>query len=140
MLVPICPGLHPDIYRQPRSWYHRGRGKPLARAFVICRHLSLRCASRRAQSGGTTLSDPIGSSPTNVEVAASSLSSVPSLAPAPQSPQDQLFKATFHHAAIGIAIVDLTGRVLEVNRALEEMLGYDEGELIGKRSAEFSYA
>jgi diguanylate cyclase (GGDEF)-like protein/PAS domain S-box-containing protein len=39
------------------------------------------------------------------------------------------FRAVFAGAAIGIAVADTTGRILEVNPALCEMLGYGEEEL-----------
>ena len=40
------------------------------------------------------------------------------------------FRAAFEHAAIGMAIVDLDGRFLKVNRALTQIVGYDEAELL----------
>jgi PAS domain S-box-containing protein len=40
------------------------------------------------------------------------------------------FRGAFEHAAIGMAIVDLDGRFLKVNRALTQILGYDEAELL----------
>src|SRR5262249_10184728 len=39
------------------------------------------------------------------------------------------FRAVFTGAATGIAVADTTGRILEVNPALCEMLGYREEEL-----------
>jgi len=40
------------------------------------------------------------------------------------------FRAAFDHAAIGMAIVDLDGRFLQVNPALLNIVGYDEVELL----------
>jgi PAS domain S-box-containing protein len=40
------------------------------------------------------------------------------------------FRAAFDHAAIGMAIVDLNGRFLQVNPALLNIVGYDEAELL----------
>jgi len=40
------------------------------------------------------------------------------------------FRATFDHAAIGKALVDLDGRWLKVNRALCQIVGYSEAELL----------
>lgn len=40
------------------------------------------------------------------------------------------FRAAFDHAAIGMAIVDLDGRFLQVNSALLNIVGYDETELL----------
>jgi two-component system phosphate regulon sensor histidine kinase PhoR len=40
-----------------------------------------------------------------------------------------LWQLMLHHSPIGMAVVDLEGRLIMVNRALSEMLGYDEAEL-----------
>jgi PAS domain S-box-containing protein len=40
------------------------------------------------------------------------------------------FRGAFEHAAIGMAIIDLDGRFLKVNRALTQIVGYDEDELL----------
>jgi len=44
---------------------------------------------------------------------------------------EERFRAVFAEAAIGIGLADLTGRIVEINRAWEEMLGYDPGEMVG---------
>ncbi|WP_027347046.1 putative bifunctional diguanylate cyclase/phosphodiesterase [Hamadaea tsunoensis] len=49
------------------------------------------------------------------------------------------FKAVFADAAIGIGIGDLSGRILEVNQALCEMLGYSVEELRGLKAADFTH-
>lgn len=41
------------------------------------------------------------------------------------------FRRIFAEVPIGIAVVDLDGHLLQVNKAFSEMLGYDEQELIG---------
>jgi diguanylate cyclase (GGDEF)-like protein/PAS domain S-box-containing protein len=41
------------------------------------------------------------------------------------------FRAVFNRAGIGIAWVDLEGRIIEANPALQAMLGYDSGTLVG---------
>ena len=48
-----------------------------------------------------------------------------------KSPGDvaDLWRLMLHHSPIGMTVVDLDGRLLMVNRALSEMLGYDEAEL-----------
>lgn len=50
-----------------------------------------------------------------------------SLSPPPDS---ALFENAFHHAAIGMALVDPAGRILRANQALQKMLGYSEAELL----------
>jgi len=47
------------------------------------------------------------------------------------------FRALFNKAAIGIAIVDALGHVLESNQALETMLGYNEKDMLGKYFTDF---
>jgi len=44
---------------------------------------------------------------------------------------EERFRNVFENAPIGMAIVALDGRTIQVNRALCEMLGYDEDELLG---------
>lgn len=47
------------------------------------------------------------------------------------SESEQLFRATFEKAAVGVAHMSTNGRWLRVNRAVCEILGYSEEELIG---------
>lgn len=44
----------------------------------------------------------------------------------------------FDEAPVGMAIVLLDGTIIKVNRVLRELLGYDEGELIGAHEETFS--
>jgi PAS domain S-box-containing protein len=44
---------------------------------------------------------------------------------------ERRFESSFRDAAIGMAIVGTDGRWLQANRALCELLGYSEGELLG---------
>jgi PAS domain S-box-containing protein len=46
---------------------------------------------------------------------------------------EERFRAVFAEAASGIGLADLEGRIVEINRAWEEMLGYDRGEMVGMR-------
>jgi len=46
-----------------------------------------------------------------------------------QQPHERLFRSMFENAAIGIALLDSQGRLIESNRSLQEMLGYDSQEL-----------
>lgn len=52
---------------------------------------------------------------------------------------DTRFQAIFHHAAIGIALVDMGGHAVESNPALQRMLGYSAEELAGRRFEEFTH-
>ena len=53
---------------------------------------------------------------------------------------DRRFRAIFDAAAIGIALIDLTGRITESNAALQQLLGYSATELRGKTFVELTYA
>jgi PAS domain S-box-containing protein len=47
------------------------------------------------------------------------------------------FHAIFDQAAIGIVLADRMGRLLQVNRAMERMFGYEPGEMLGKFAVSF---
>jgi PAS domain S-box-containing protein len=49
------------------------------------------------------------------------------------------FRAIFESSAVGISRVDRDGRVVEVNPAIERILGYTTRELRGRRFAEISH-
>jgi PAS domain S-box-containing protein len=49
------------------------------------------------------------------------------------------FRKTFENAAIGIAIGDEEGRILESNPAFQAMMGYDEEDLRGRHFAEYTH-
>ncbi|MEV6970091.1 EAL domain-containing protein [Hamadaea sp. NPDC051192] len=49
------------------------------------------------------------------------------------------FKAVFADAAIGIGIGDLSGRIMEVNQSLSEMLGYSIDELRELSASDFAH-
>lgn len=51
----------------------------------------------------------------------------------------QRFQAIFDEAAMGIVQTDLNGRILDCNRALQELLGYTESELMGCFLNDFSH-
>ena len=48
-------------------------------------------------------------------------------------------RAIFHNAAVGIAVADLNGTLVETNPALQKMLGYTATELVGVRFADFTH-
>jgi PAS domain S-box-containing protein len=52
---------------------------------------------------------------------------------------EERFRAMFDSAAIGTGVLDLRGRVVTSNPALEQMLGYDKDELAGKSAAELTH-
>ncbi len=49
------------------------------------------------------------------------------------------FEATFEHAPVGLAHVDMAGRILLANRRLGEMLGYAREALVGRTVRELSH-
>ena len=53
--------------------------------------------------------------------------------------EDSLFRTLFQKAAMGMAIVDASGRFVEYNPRLGTMLGYDKQELINRHFTEFTH-
>lgn len=51
---------------------------------------------------------------------------------------EEKFRTTFHNAPIGMAINDLDGNLLQVNRQICKMLGYSEKELLEKTLKELT--
>jgi diguanylate cyclase (GGDEF)-like protein/PAS domain S-box-containing protein len=51
----------------------------------------------------------------------------------------QMFRASFHAAAIGKAIISVTGLCVEVNGAFAAMLGYSTGEMVGMHFSDFTH-
>ena len=49
------------------------------------------------------------------------------------------FRDAFDHAPIGMALVDLDDKILHVNQALCNMLGYPQDQLVSRKFAEFTY-
>ena len=47
------------------------------------------------------------------------------------------FEATFAGSLTGMLLMDLDGRIIDSNPAIEKLLGYDHGELDGRRTSEF---
>ncbi len=52
---------------------------------------------------------------------------------------EERFRAMFDSAAIGTGVLDLDGRVVTSNRALEQMLGYTKDELANLTAAELTH-
>jgi hypothetical protein len=52
---------------------------------------------------------------------------------------EERFRAIFRSAGIGIAILDLHGRILESNLAAQAMLGYSEAELMGMAFSDYTH-
>lgn len=50
-----------------------------------------------------------------------------------------LFSSIFQCSAIGMTVIDRTGRLVAVNPALQALLGYDEQELVGTSCADISH-
>ncbi|MCP3104303.1 PAS domain S-box protein [Myxococcus sp. K15C18031901] len=53
--------------------------------------------------------------------------------------REELFRAAFEHAPIGLSLVDLDGRFLTVNEALCAMLGYSRAELLQRTFQDITY-
>ena len=49
------------------------------------------------------------------------------------------FRSAFEHAAIGMALTTLDGRVLQSNPAFAAMLGYEPVDLVGRRMSDFAF-
>ncbi len=52
---------------------------------------------------------------------------------------EERFRAMFDSAAIGTGVLDLEGKVVTSNRALEQMLGYTKEELVSLTAAELTH-
>jgi PAS domain S-box-containing protein len=52
---------------------------------------------------------------------------------------EERFRTAFANAPIGIGLIDIDGRWLEVNRALSGLLGYSQRELVGRMPWELSH-
>jgi PAS domain S-box-containing protein len=52
---------------------------------------------------------------------------------------EQRFRAIFDGAPVGISLIDREGRYVAVNRVRQEMLGYTEAELMGRRYQDLTY-
>jgi PAS domain S-box-containing protein len=52
---------------------------------------------------------------------------------------EERFRAMFESAAIGTGVLDLEGRIVTSNRALEQMLGFTKEELEGQTAAELTH-
>ncbi|MGE8721759.1 PAS domain S-box protein [Leptospira terpstrae] len=52
---------------------------------------------------------------------------------------EERFRMSFDNAGVGVCILNLDGRFVRANKKLESMLGYDEKELIGRKTNEFAY-
>jgi PAS domain S-box-containing protein len=53
---------------------------------------------------------------------------------------EKRFRTIFERTAVGIALVDMEGRLIECNPALQEMFGYRKEELLTKDFSEFIHA
>ncbi len=53
--------------------------------------------------------------------------------------KEELFRKTFSHAAVGMAVIDLKGNITQVNKSLCDYLGYSEKQLLDKSFDQFSH-
>lgn len=58
---------------------------------------------------------------------------------AAQETGEDRFRMAMRASGIGMAIVDLQGRWVEINPALESLLGYSSAEMVGRTTAEFTH-
>ena len=52
---------------------------------------------------------------------------------------DRRFRGAFEHTAVGMALMDMNGRWMQVNKALCQMSGYSESELLSKTFQEMTH-
>ena len=52
---------------------------------------------------------------------------------------ESVFRAVFETAGVGIGLADSDGRILQINSAFADMLGYEIGELVGKKIADITH-
>jgi PAS domain S-box-containing protein len=52
---------------------------------------------------------------------------------------EELFRTVFESAPLGVAIADNDGRFTRANKALQQALGYDEAEIVGKHFTEITH-
>jgi PAS domain S-box-containing protein len=52
---------------------------------------------------------------------------------------EERFHSIFHSTALGIKVLDVAGNIIQTNKAFQEMIGYSEIELLGRRFSEFLY-
>ena len=50
---------------------------------------------------------------------------------------EELFRSSFEHGPLGMGMADHTGKILQVNRVVCEILGYSEDELVNKNIRDF---
>jgi PAS domain-containing protein len=53
--------------------------------------------------------------------------------------ENERFRLLFERASVGIISVDREGRAVEANPALERMLGYESGEMVGMSFSTFTH-
>ncbi len=52
---------------------------------------------------------------------------------------EKRFRNIFENSGIGMAILELNGRFIKVNRSFRDMIGYDEEELVGMNFTDITY-
>lgn len=52
---------------------------------------------------------------------------------------EERFRTVFEDALMGILVVDEKGKINQINRAFKEMLGYNDGELLGKKFSDITH-
>lgn len=91
----------------------------------------------RGLSGTAYLETTIFPSEDGVTVITKDISAHKKASDALQQSEDR-FRTIFEQTTLGIAVGDMEGRIIDVNSALEHMVGFSKEELVGKRYSEVS--
>lgn len=141
-----------DAGRRSLATLAAGVSLALVLAFVLARHLTTRVARPLERIAGALRTfDPRTPLATEHLVDAYAPAEVATLggavaemsgrvhaADAAQRASEARFRAVFDHAAVGIAVHDAAGRIVDANAAFERTLGYSADELRGVRAADLS--
>jgi two-component system, cell cycle sensor histidine kinase and response regulator CckA len=128
--------IHPqDRDRVRTAWEHsRASGEPFADEYrVYDRHGELRWFSEKASVVCDESGEPLYLFGVMMDI------SDQKRAEAALKSSEQRFKAVFFNAAIGVALVDQSGMIIESNPAFQDLVGYSGEELREMRIADVTH-